>query len=231
MIVLNDGGEWEEKGVGFGALGREPQKSYLFQGASKHGYQWKDWCWSWNSNTLATWCEELTHWKRPWCWERLRAGGEGDGRGWDGWMVSPTQRTWVWAFSRSCWWIGKPGVLQSMGWQRVRHDWVTELNWTEAWVKCFKITAWVFLQLVIEDLVYEGTLVILSVIFTITLPKWTHYLHPHIQMRMCYQPHLSVEETETWSVQVAHSSTAGEWCSQSSNSGFVWFQNLGSFHV
>ena len=52
-------------------------------------------CWSWNSNTLATWCEELTHWKRPWCWERLRAGGEGDNRGWDGWMASPTQWTWV----------------------------------------------------------------------------------------------------------------------------------------
>ena len=45
---------------------------------------WKDWCWSWNSNTLATWCEELTYWKRPWCWERLKAGGEGDGKGWDG---------------------------------------------------------------------------------------------------------------------------------------------------
>ena len=53
---------------------------------------WKDWCWSWNSNTLATWCKELTHWKRPWCWERLRAGG-GDDRGWDGWMASLTQRT------------------------------------------------------------------------------------------------------------------------------------------
>ena len=45
---------------------------------------WKDWCWSWNSNTLATWWEELTHWKRSWCWERLKAGGEGDGKGWDG---------------------------------------------------------------------------------------------------------------------------------------------------
>ena len=57
-------------------------------------------CWSWNSNTLATWCEELTHWKRPWCWERLKAG-EGDDRGWDGWMASPTQRTWVRANSGS----------------------------------------------------------------------------------------------------------------------------------
>ena len=87
-----------------------------------------NWCWSWNSNTLATWCEELTHWKRPWCWERLKAGGEGDDRGWDGWMASPTQWTWVWVNSGSWWWTGKPGVLQSMGWQRVGHDWVTELN-------------------------------------------------------------------------------------------------------
>ena len=59
---------------------------------------WKDWCWSWNSNTLATWCEELTHWKRPWCWARLKAG-EGDDWGWGGWMASPTQWTWVLASS------------------------------------------------------------------------------------------------------------------------------------
>ena len=52
---------------------------------------WKDWCWSWNSNILATWCKELTHLKRLWCWERLKSGGEGDNRGWDGWMASPTQ--------------------------------------------------------------------------------------------------------------------------------------------
>ena len=55
---------------------------------------WKDWCWSWNSNILATQCEELTPWKRPWCWERLKVGGEGDDRGWDGWIASPTQWTW-----------------------------------------------------------------------------------------------------------------------------------------
>ena len=88
---------------------------------------WKDWCcWSWNSNTLATWCEERTHLKRPWCWERLRAGGEGDNTGWDGWMASPTLWTWVWASSRSWWWTGKPGVLQSLGSQRVEHNWVNE---------------------------------------------------------------------------------------------------------
>ena len=87
---------------------------------------WKDWCW--NSNTLATWCEELTQWNRPWCWERLKAGGEGDNRGWDGWMASPTWQTWVWASSGSWWWPGKPVMLQSMGLQRVGHDSATELN-------------------------------------------------------------------------------------------------------
>ena len=56
---------------------------------------WKDWCWSWSSNTLATWYKEETHLKRPWCWERLKAGGEADDRGWDGWMASPTWWTWV----------------------------------------------------------------------------------------------------------------------------------------
>ena len=91
-------------------------------------YSWKDWCWSWNANTLATWWEELTHLKRPWCWERLRAGREGDDRGWDCWIASPTQWTWVWVNFGSWWWTGRPGVLQSMGSQRVGHDWVTEMN-------------------------------------------------------------------------------------------------------
>ena len=94
---------------------------------------WKDRCWSWNSNTLATWCEELTHLKRPWCWEGLGAGGEGDNRGWDGWMASPTQWTWVWVSSGSWWWTEKPGMLQSMGLQRVRHDWKTEVRRRRGW--------------------------------------------------------------------------------------------------
>ena len=92
------------------------------------GVLWKDWCWSWNSNTLVTWCEELPHWKRPWCWERLKAGGEWDDRGWDGWMASPTKWTWVWVGSGSWWWTGRPGMLWFMGSQGVRHDWVTELS-------------------------------------------------------------------------------------------------------
>ena len=84
--------------------------------------------WSCNSNTLATWCKELIHLKRPWCWERLKAGGEGDYGVWDGWMASSTQWTWVWVNSGSWWWTGRPGVLQSMGLQRVRHNWATKLN-------------------------------------------------------------------------------------------------------
>ena len=95
------------------------------------GVHWKDWCWGWNSNIVATSWEELTHWKRPWCWEGLGAGGEGDDRGWDGWMASPTRWTWVWVNSGSWWWTGRPGVLWFMGSQRVGHSWTTELNWTE----------------------------------------------------------------------------------------------------
>ena len=94
---------------------------------------WKDWCWSWNSNTLATWCKELTHLKRPWCWERLKVG-EGDNRGWDGWMALLTQWTWVWVNFGSWWWAGRPGLLWSMGSQRVRHDLATELNHVKNWL-------------------------------------------------------------------------------------------------
>ena len=93
------------------------------------GCYWTDWCWSWSSNTLATSCEELTHWKRLWCWEGLGTGVEGDDRGWDGWMASPTQWAWVWLNSGSWWWTGRPGMLWFMGWQRVGQDWATELSW------------------------------------------------------------------------------------------------------
>ena len=93
-------------------------------------YSLKDWCWSWNFNTSATWCEELTHWKRPWFWKRLKAGGEGDDRGWVvGW------HHWLngHEFERALGLLmtGKPGVLQSMGPQRVKHDWANGLKWTE----------------------------------------------------------------------------------------------------
>ena len=128
LMLLNCGvGEdsWESLGLQGDPTSPSWRRSVL-------GVHWKDWCWNWNSNTLPTWCKELTHLKRPWCWERLRAGGEGDNRGWDGRMVSPTQWTWVWVDSGSWWWTGRPGVLRFMGSQRVGRDWATELNWTES---------------------------------------------------------------------------------------------------
>ena len=121
MLLNCDIREQSWKSLGLQGDPTSPRKSVL-------NIHWKDWCWNWNANTLATWYKELTHWKRPWCWERLKAGREGDDRGWDVWMASLARWTWVWASSRSWWWIGKPGVLQSMGSQRVRHNWVTELN-------------------------------------------------------------------------------------------------------
>ena len=87
-------------------------------------------CWNWNSNTLATWWEELTHLKRPWCWERLKAGGEGDDRGWNVWMASPTQWRWVWVNSGSCWWTAWCAAGHGVTESRTLSDW-TELNWTE----------------------------------------------------------------------------------------------------
>ena len=89
-------------------------------------------------HTLATSCEKLTRWKRPWCWEGLGAGRKGDHRGWDGWMASRTWWTWVWVNSGSWWWTGRPGVLRFTGSQRVGHDWATELNWTDIVFK-FKV--------------------------------------------------------------------------------------------
>ena len=126
-MLLNCGvGEdsWESLGLQGDPTSPSERRSVL-------GVYWKDWCWSWNSNTLATWCKELMHMKRSWCWERLKAGGEGDDRGWNGWMASLTQWRWVWVNSRNWWWTGRPGVLLFMGSQRVGHDWATKLNWTE----------------------------------------------------------------------------------------------------
>ena len=124
LMLLNCGvreDSWEPPGLQRAQTSQYYRKSIL-------NIHWKDWCWS--SNTLAPWWKELTHWKRPQYWEKLKVGGEGDDREWNGWMASLTQWTWVWASSRSWWWMGKPGVLRFMGSQRIRHDWVTELNWT-----------------------------------------------------------------------------------------------------
>ena len=127
LMILNCGvGEdsWE-------SLGLQGDPTSPFWRRSALGFLWRERCWGWNSSTLATLCEELTHWKRLWCWEGLGAGGEGDARGWDGWMASLTRWTWVWVNSGSLWWTGRPGVLRFMGSQRVGHDWTTELNWTD----------------------------------------------------------------------------------------------------
>ena len=88
------------------------------------------------AETPILWPPDVKNWW-PWCWERLKAGGEGDDRGWDSWMASPTQWTWVWASAWSWWWTGKPDVLLSMGSQRVGHDWATALNWTKASSRCW----------------------------------------------------------------------------------------------
>ena len=112
-------------------LGLQGDPTSPFWRRSALGFLWKEWCWSWNPSTLSTSCEELTHWKSLWCCEGLRAGGEGDDRGWGGWMASLTRWMWVWVNSGSWWWTGRPGVLRFMGSQRVGHDWATELNWTD----------------------------------------------------------------------------------------------------
>ena len=97
-------------------------------------FHWKEWCWSWSCKTLATWCEELTHWKRPWGYERLKAKGEAGDRGWDGCRASPTQWTWIWANSRRQWRTGLPGMPQFMGSQSQAQlgDWETTA----------KVTSW-----------------------------------------------------------------------------------------
>ena len=124
--MLLNCGVGEDSWVSFGLQG---VPTSTFWKRSALGFLWKEWCYSWHSSTLATSCEELTHWKSLWCWEGLGAGREGDDRGWDGWMASLTQWTWVWVNSRSWWWTERPGVLQFMGSHRVGRNWVTELNW------------------------------------------------------------------------------------------------------
>ena len=109
-------------------LGLQGDQTSQYSRRSVLNIHWKDWWWSWSSNTLATWCEELIHWKRPWCWERLKARGERDDRGWDGWLALPTQWTWVWVSFGTLWWTGNLGVLQFMG--LYKSDMTEWLNWT-----------------------------------------------------------------------------------------------------
>ena len=119
-------GDGEDSWESFGLQGDPTSQSYRKSVLNIH---WKDWCWSWSSNTLATWCQEPTHWKRPWCWEILKAGGEGDDRGWDGWMASLTR--WI------CVWVNLgvgdgQGVLACCSpWGCKESDMTEWLNWTE----------------------------------------------------------------------------------------------------
>ena len=128
LMLLNcgvGGDSWESLGLQGDPTSPSYRRSVL-------GVHWKDWFWSWNSNTLATWCKELTHLKRHLMLEKIEGRRRRDGRGWDGWMASLTQWTWIWVNSGSSWWTGRPGVLRFMGLQRVGHDWVTELKWTDS---------------------------------------------------------------------------------------------------
>ena len=138
-MLLNCGvGEdsWESLGQQRDPTSPSSRKSVL-------NIHWKDWCWSWNSNTLASWWE-LTHLKRPWCWEKLKAGGEGDDRGWDGWVASPAQWTWVWVNSGSRWW---EAWCAAVHWGPKESDTIEQLNWTELIYNWLAYADWYFFVL------------------------------------------------------------------------------------
>ena len=126
--------EWMLLNCGVGedsweSLGPHGDPTSPFWRRSALGFLWKDWCWSWNSHTLATWCEELTHLKRPWCWERLRAGGEGEDRRWDSWMASRNNGH---GFGRTSRFGDRQGGLVCCGsWGCKESDMTEWLNWTE----------------------------------------------------------------------------------------------------
>ena len=137
-----------------------------------------------NYTELATSWEELTHWKRLWCWEGLGTGGEGDARGWDGWMASLTRWTWVWVNCGSWWWTGRPGTLWFMGLQRAGHDWATELNWTE-----IKLSPYSEIILFIQS--HEHSPVDTTCKWLWMTQGWTWYI-PNCKEHTCYQEKKSI---------------------------------------
>ena len=126
-LMLLNCGAGEDSWESFGLQEDPPSPSSRRSVLNIH---WKDWCWSCNSSS---WPSDVKKWligKDPDVGKDWRWDEKGSTR-WNGWMASPMWWTWVWVNSGSCWWTGRPGMLQSMGSQRVRHDWVTELSWTE----------------------------------------------------------------------------------------------------
>ena len=164
--------------------------------------------------------EELTHWKRPWCWEILKAGGERDDRGWDGWMASPTWWTWVWASSGSWWWTGKPGVLQSMGLQRVGPAWAIELNWTDCmsillyfWSFCYlpRVCRTTQLKAFVSQDVDSGStypvgihiIIILSLLSVIFLPPHPLFLYVASLLELSPSAAWDVPSSLPWSYSLS----------------------------
>ena len=135
---------------------------------------------------LATWCKELTHLKRPWCWERLRVGGEGDDRGWYGLMASPTQWTWVWVDSGSWWWTGRPGCFGS--WGRKESDMTEWLNWNEL---IFSIQTWVKVYLVSFFMLEKSCLPLSSLQTSYVFPKSHRFKHKHHHQQLYFNCILS----------------------------------------
>ena len=123
-MLLNCGvreDSWESLGLQRDPTSQSSRKSVL-------NIHWKAWCWSWNPQYFGHLTHRTDSFEKTLMLGKIEGRRRKDDRRWDGWMASTTRWTWVWASSRSWWWTGRPGVLLPIGWQRVRHNWVTELT-------------------------------------------------------------------------------------------------------